>query len=188
MNVDSKLLQSCLNKERAAQYELYRICYSFMMGICMRYAKDKEEASSLMNEGFLKILTQLEKYKNHIPFELWMRRIIINNIIDQYRKNKKAKEMIEYKDFSDIENESGPVLNLAVEKMDVEQLHKFIDKLPAMSRRVFNLFVIDGYTHAEISGLLSISEGTSKWHMNNARQKLKEMILNFGQTSRRKIA
>ena len=188
MNVDSKLLQACIRKDRSAQYELYRLSYGFMMGICMRYAKDKDEAASLMNEGFLKMLTGLEKYKTDIPFELWIRRILINTSIDQYRKNKKLKEVIEYKDMSEQGAGTESVLNLAVLKMDIEQLHQFIARLPEVSKRVFNLYIIDGYSHTEIANLLNISVGTSKWHVSTSRQKLQEMILNVSQSSKRKIA
>lgn len=188
MIVDSKLLQECIKKDRSAQYELYRLSYGFMMGICIRYANDKEEAASFMNEGFLKVLTRLESYRSTVPFELWVRRILINTIIDQYRRNKKRKEMIEYKDMAHHGMAADTVLNHAVSKMDIEQLHQFIEQLPEMSRRVFNLYVIDGYTHPEIAALLHISEGTSKWHLSTSRQKLQQMILNDGTASKRKIA
>ncbi|MEP7169992.1 MAG: sigma-70 family RNA polymerase sigma factor [Bacteroidota bacterium] len=188
MLVEPEIIKACIKKDRKAQYAMYRKCYGFMMGICLRYATDKDEAAALMNLGFLKVLTHMEKYKPEIPFELWMRKIIINTIIDDYRKNKKMKEMIEYREMHGNINETESVLNLAVRKMNLEQLNQFISKLPNVSRRVFNLYVVDGYTHEEISGMLDMSSGTSKWHLSTARQKLQDMILNFNESFKTKIA
>ena len=188
MLVELEIIKACIKKNRKAQYDLYRNCYGFMMSICKRYATDNEEAASLMNMGFLKVLTHIEKYKTEIPFELWMRRIMINTIIDDYRKNKKMKAMIEFKELHDNAHETESVLNLAVRKMNLEQLHLFIANLPNVSKRVFNLYVLDGYTHAEIAAMLEMSEGTSKWHLSTARQKLQEMILNFNESFKIKIA
>ncbi len=188
MLVEPEIIKACIEKDRKAQYAMYRKCYGLMMGICLRYATDKDEAAVLMNLGFLKVLTHLGKYNPEIPFELWIRRIIINTIIDDYRKNKKMKEMIEYREMQGSINETESVLNYAVRKMNLEQLQQFISKLPNVSRRVFNLYVVDGYTHEEISRMLEISSGTSKWHLSTARQKLKEMILKFNESFKTKIA
>ena len=98
------------------------------------------------------------------------------------------KELIEYRELHDNNTETESVLNLAVRKMNLEQLHLFISNLPNVSKRVFNLYVLDGYTHAEIAAMLEMSEGTSKWHLSTARQKLQEMILNFNESFKIKIA
>ena len=188
MLVEPEIIKACIKRDRKGQYLMYRKCYGFMMSICMRYATDRDEAAALMNAGFLKVLTNLEKYKSEIPFELWMRRVLINTIIDDYRKNKKMKEMIEYKELQGSTAETESVLNLAVRKMNLEQLQQFILKLPNVSRRVFNLYVVDGYTHEEIAGLLDMSAGTSKWHLSTARQKLQEMILHFNESFKTIIA
>lgn len=180
MSDETNLIKACIKKDRKAQYELYRKYYSFMLGICIRYVPDKEEAASLMNIGFLKVLTNLEKYKEHVPFELWIRRIMINTLIDDYRKKEKMKSKMEIKELDEKKmDETESVLNLAVRMMNLEQLHLFIARLPAVSQRVFNLYVIDGFTHPEIADMLEISEGTSKWYLNKARNTLQEMILNF---------
>jgi len=178
MNIEQELLQRCIDKERKAQFALYKQLYGFMMSICLRYCNNREDAQSLLNLGYLKLLNNLEKYRQDVPFGLWARRVMINTIIDEYRKNKKEKELLEYHDFSERNDEESLVeINDAVKRMDVAEIQQHIDKLPNVSRRVFNLFVVDGFGHKEISAMLGMSEGTSKWHLNNAREKLKEYIL-----------
>ncbi len=148
------------------------------MSICVRYCNNREDAQSLLNLGFLKLLNNLEKYRQEIPFGLWARRLMINTIIDEYRKNKKEKELLEYHDFTDRNNDETLVeINDAVKRMDAQEIQQHIDKLPNVSKKVFNLFAVDGFGHKEISAMLGMSEGTSKWHLNNAREKLKAFIL-----------
>lgn len=180
MSDENHLIRECIKKDRKAQYELYRKYYSFMLSICIRYVHDKEEAASLMNTGFMKILTNLEKYREEVPFELWIRKIMINTLIDDYRKKEKMKSKMEIKELDEKKvDETVSVLNMAVRMMNLEQLHLFISRLPASSQKVFNLYVIDGFTHPEIAAMLNISEGTSKWYLSTARHTLQEMILNF---------
>ncbi|HEU4717194.1 MAG TPA: RNA polymerase sigma factor [Bacteroidia bacterium] len=178
--VEDQLLADCVRGKSRAQYRLYSLCYSFMMSVCIRYTASRDDAEDLLNRSFLKILSNIEKYRKEVPFGLWVRRITINTIIDEYRKNRKEKEMTELVDFDEQEVESDTAaINGFLEKTDAEQLQRLIDHLPEMSRKVLNLFVVDGYGHKEISEMLNISEGTSKWHLNNARTKLKELITKF---------
>ena len=143
----------------------------------MRYSRDKDTASEMLNAAYLKILTSLTSYKPEIPFKSWIRRIMVNTLIDEYRKNKREKEKVSYveeyfdsTDFSDV--------NEALSRISCQQILEQINRLPEATRKVFNLFAIDGYSHKEIGEMLEISEGTSKWHLNAARQKLKEYIEN----------
>jgi len=178
MHIDQQLLEDCFRGNERAQYELYEKCYGILLSVCKRFAKDGDEEGVLLNTGFLKILNGLESYKSNVPFEAWIRRIMINTIIDDHRKNKKYKETIEYRETIVEPKSGGMEYNQADLQFDAEQLLQFVRSLPPMSAKVFNLFAIDGYTHKEISGMLGISEGTSKWHLNNARSKLKDMIEN----------
>lgn len=175
MNIQPKLIAMCIKQDRKAEYELYKLSYSYLMSICMRYSRDKDTASEVLNMGYLKILKNISTYKPEIPFKAWIRRIMVNTLIDEYRKNKREKEKISYvenyydsSDYSDV--------NEALSAFNCKQIHEEINKLPEASKKVFNLFVIDGYSHREIAEMLDISEGTSKWHLNAARQKLKEQI------------
>lgn len=175
MNIELELITACINHERKAEYELYKITYSYLMGVCFRYTNSREEAEEMLNIGFLKILKNLDKYKPEIPFKTWIRKVMINILIDEFRKEKKHKENIEYvEDY--YETSDYAEQNNAIAKMNVEQIHALIMKLPPMSQKVFNLFIIDGFGHKEIADMLNMSEGTSKWHLNFSRGKLKEMI------------
>lgn len=175
MIVQPQLIALCIKQDRKAEYELYKQLYSYLMSICMRYSRDKDTASEILNLGYLKILKNIGTYKPEIPFKAWIRRIMVNTLIDEYRKNKREKAHIAYveeyfdsTDYSDV--------NEALGKLNCSQIHEEINKLPEAAKRVFCLFVIDGYSHKEIGEMLSISEGTSKWHLNAARQKLKEQV------------
>ncbi|WP_317896902.1 RNA polymerase sigma factor [Aurantibacillus circumpalustris] len=177
MDIQPKLIALCIKQDRKAEYELYKITYSYLMSICMRYSRDKDIASESLNMGFLKILKNLTSYKPEVPFKSWIRRVMVNTLIDEYRKNKKERERITYvenyydnSDFSDV--------NEALSRINYKQILVQINLLPEATKKVFNLFAIDGYSHKEIGEMLGISEGTSKWHLNAARQKLKEYIEN----------
>jgi RNA polymerase sigma factor (sigma-70 family) len=175
MNIELDLITACIRKERKAQYELYKETYRYLMSICIRYTQSYEEAQEALNTGFLKILNNLEKYQSHIPFKSWIRRVLINVLIDEYRKQKKHKENIKYvEDFEELP--IAGALNDAISKMDVEEIHKLIVQLPPMSQKVFNLYVVDGFEHKEIADMLGISEGTSKWHLHSSREQLKIML------------
>ena len=175
--IDAQLLKACTRKDRMAQHQLYKRCFSFLMSVCVRYKNDHSEARAILNMGFLKILTNLDKYKTSIPFEAWSRRIMINTIIDEFRKNRKERETIEYSNFEQVEEYNTHIdFNIADRQFDAEELEMMIKTLPEMSQKVFNMFAIDGYSHKEISSMLGISTGTSKWHVSSARKELKLMI------------
>lgn len=175
MNIEIDLITACVRRERKAQYELYKLTYRYLMSICIRYTRSYEEAQEALNMGFLKVLNNIDKYQSHIPFKSWIRRIIINTLIDEYRKEKKHKENIKYiEDFEELP--VGAALNDAISKMNTEEIHKLITQLPPMSQRVFNLYVVDGFDHKEIGEMLGISEGTSKWHLHASREQLKAML------------
>ncbi len=147
------------------------------MSVCMRYEKDDDSAKDLLNQGFLKVLTNLKKYKDDVPFEPWIKRIMINVVIDNYRKNTKYKEQIWTEENEKLEYLSNDsVNNYADEQFSAEDLEQMIRSLPEASQKIFNLYAIDGYNHKEIADMLNISDGTSKWHLSFARKKLKEMI------------
>lgn len=177
MNIDPDLLIACQKGERKAQFTLYKQCYGVMMSVCFRYENNKDDAEFLLNKAFYKILKNLDSYKEKVPFEAWIRRITINTAIDEYRKNQRSKL-----DFVEEPMKASPLegldYNEADKKFDADELLALVKKLPAASQRVFNLYVIDGYNHKEIAEQLEMSEGTSKWHLSNARKKLKELMKN----------
>jgi len=179
--INQPLLQDAARGDRRAQFQLYKRCFSVLMSVCVRYRRSEEDAAAMVNEGFLKIINNLPKYSPDTPFEAWIRRIMINTLIDDFRKNRKVNELIENQDFTNHQNHDGLVdFNTADLNFEAGQLEAMIRLLPPMSQKVFNLFAIDGYGHLEIAELLGISEGTSKWHLSFSRQRLREMMIQAG--------
>lgn len=147
------------------------------MRIGWRYEGKEGMAAEYVNIAFLKIIMNLSKYKENIPFEAWIRRIMINCVIDEFRRNKKYNELmvrVENGVFPDSDTEIN--LNEAESRLHVEEIHQLLRLLPEATSKVFNLFVFDEYTHKEIAQMLNISEGTSKWHVSFARQELKKHL------------
>lgn len=177
MHVPIELLNKCINNDRKAQYELYKACYSFILSICYRYFSSKDDALAVQNEIFLKIILNLSKYKGEGAFEAWVRKVAVNTIVDKYRKDKKLKATIVYTDMAaETLQETSPEENEVEIKLATQDIYRLIHLLPPMYGKVFNLFVIDGYSHKEIAEMLSISEGTSKSNLYDARKKLQQMI------------
>lgn len=172
--VEEALIVRCIAQERKAQSELYRVLHGWMLGICMRYTKDRQDGVARMNDGFLKILTHLQDRRPEVPFALWARRILINTVIDHYRTEKQRIAMEHRGPYP--ETSFGSEVNEFLHAMEAEAFVALLQKVPPMSRRVFNLHVIDGFAHAEVATMLGISEGTSKWHVAHARQLLQTAI------------
>lgn len=180
MTPETELLRRCKKDDRKAHHELYSLCFQFLYSICRRYYLNQEDRMSALNMAFVKIVKNISVYiqkENSIPFELWVRRITINYIIDEFRKNKSHNENHDYRDLQ-TEEYLHPVHDPALEKAKFEEILFAIDKLPAMNRAVFNLFVLDGYKHEEIASMLKISTNTSKVHLHRAKKKLQEFLEN----------
>ena len=174
------LLERCRKDDRKAHYELYTMCFSFILSISRRYYVNREDMESSLNQVFLKIVKNISIYlkkKEEVPFELWVRRIAINHIVDEFRKNKRYRESLDYRELQDAE-EIHPVVSHAFDSEQLEEIMDAISQLPEMNRTVFNLFVVDGYKHEEIAGMLKISAGTSKTHLHRAKKKLRELLEN----------
>jgi RNA polymerase sigma factor (sigma-70 family) len=177
MNPSAELLERCCHDNRKAHHELYVMCFPVMYSVCSRYYLNREDRMAALNMIFLRLITSMPGYiskHHHIPYEQWMRRISINYIIDEFRKQKKYRELIAQHD--DLPPEHHPATQGIEEKFDTEEIMIAIGQLPPMSRTVFNLYAIDGYKHEEIASLLGISSGTSKAHVFRARKKLQEML------------
>ncbi|MGV3509053.1 MAG: RNA polymerase sigma factor [Sphingobacteriaceae bacterium] len=165
------IISGCKSRDRKSQKELYKQYFGFSMKICLRYAEHKEEAVEIVNDGFMRVFNNIQKYDNSRPFNSWLSTIMINTSIDYYRKRIRRTKMEELNSFHELE-EKEHILS----RINYEDLIKLVQKLSTTYRAVFNLFVIDGYTHEEISEKLSISVGASKSNLFKARLKLKEML------------
>jgi RNA polymerase sigma factor (sigma-70 family) len=167
-----QLIGGCIRKDRGSQKMLYKAFYGFSMGICLRYANNREEAAEVMNQGFFKVFTRIDTYDTTRPFKAWLGKIMTNVSIDYYRANLK---MAYAEDLDKAENITDG--ELPDRKLNYEDLLAMVQRLPNAYRTVFNLYAIEGYTHEEIGEKLDISSGTSKSNLHKARQKLKQMIL-----------
>lgn len=171
------LIQGCIDGDRKCQQKLYELYYGKMMVICLRYAKDHDEALDVFQEAFIKVFKNLVRYGNKGSFEGWIRRIMVNTAIDHIRKNKKLKEMVELNEevtgSAEEDNESEDLLD----KISFQDLLNCVQDLSPAYRSVFNMYVVDGFSHKEISTELGISEGTSKSNLAKAKMNLKKMML-----------
>ncbi|GGI27665.1 RNA polymerase sigma factor [Pedobacter mendelii] len=164
-------INGCIRNEREGQQALYKHFYGFAMGICLRYANNRLDAAGILNDGFFKVFKNIEKYESDKPFKAWIGRIITNTAIDHYRANLKFADHTDISEHDEVANDQSVYAKLAY-----EDLLALVQKLSPAYRTVFNLFAIDGYSHEEISEMLSISVGTSKSNLFKARQKLQDML------------
>src|SRR5436190_1206406 len=145
MDIQPHLIALCIKHDRKAEYELYKLSYSYLLSICMRYSRDKDTAVESLNMGFLKILNNLSTYKPEIPFKAWIRRIMVNTLIDAYRRNKREREKVTYVE-EYFDNADFSEVNEALSRIGCKQILEQVNKLPEATKKVFNLFVIDGYS------------------------------------------
>lgn len=177
MEITPEFLQSCARGDRKAINALYEYCFHMLMPICFRYNKNEEDARAAYNFGFIKLLSGIEKLEEEVNFTAWSKRIMINSLIDEYRKNKKYNDRVTRSDNErELDYFSNGVENDAQSNLGCENIMMLIRQLPATTAEVFNLYVIDGYSHKEIGELLDMSEGTSKWHLSTARKMLREKL------------
>ncbi len=174
---EQEIIVGCRKKDRALQEHLYKVYYSIFLKVCARYAKNMQDAEQLLNDGFLKVFTQIDNFKNAGSFPGWMQRIMVNTCLDYLRSTSLKEEMSMHVKSIPAEESNISVSNEAIEHMEFKELVKVIQALPAMTRTVFNLFVFEGYNHKEISEQLEISEGTSHWHVHQARNTLQKKII-----------
>ena len=169
----SELVEKCINNERAAQEKFYRMFHGKMMGLCMRFFSNRDDAKEALNVGFLKVFRSLSSYQGKGSLEGWIYRIIHNTALDFVRKKVVFDNRIE-----EINESSAQVEPEVIQKYYVNELLNLLHSLPEATKVVFTLFAIENFSHKEIAKQLEISEGTSKWHVNNARQLLKKQLSN----------
>ncbi|MEP6749193.1 MAG: sigma-70 family RNA polymerase sigma factor [Bacteroidota bacterium] len=172
--IDKNVLEGCLKNDRKAQELLYKQFYGPMAGICLRYTRNEEDALEVLHNGFLKVYKHLASYDaTKASLYTWIKTIMVNSAIDFIRSRQKFKNQVELKDT----HEAGSIDNDAIQRMGSTELLKLVQKLPMATQTVFNLYIIEGYNHREIGEILGISDGTSKWHLSEARRQLKQLLL-----------
>lgn len=173
---DDELIAGCLDGSQRHFNELYEKYAYSLYGICLRYSGDEDEAKDVLQDGFIKVFTQLKTFDIHKgSFEGWLKRIFVNQAIDCYRKKKAAINSVPAEDISDEVPDDNDRVDLEFD-FSKEELLEMIQQLPGGYRTVFNLFVMENMGHKEIAALLGISENTSKTQFFKARKLLREKI------------
>jgi RNA polymerase sigma factor (sigma-70 family) len=172
------IVEGCIALKRESQKALYASFYGYAMAVCQRFASSEDEAMEIVNDGFLKLFKEISgfkpKYESHYnSLKGWLKQILIYTAIDSYRKNHKHSL------HKALEEASGDLADFhlqAVDKMSYDELRRLVQRLSPAYRAVFNLFVIDGFSHDEISKMLGISVGTSKSNLAKAKMALQGML------------
>ena len=169
---DLDLIQGCIRNERKCQERLYKKYFPTMMAMCMKYTRDEDRALLILNDGFLKVFQKLGTFRHEGSLEGWIRRLVYHTLADFYKKENSYIRFIQFDVPDHLEAEVSPSDNL-----EFQDLIGLLDKIPGRSAEVFRLFAIEGYSHEEISTKMNISTGTSKWHLSNAREKLRTLLV-----------
>ncbi len=169
---EDEIIEGCIEGGRKFQKILYERFYGSMMVVCMRYTNDREEARDVLHEGFIKVFRNMHKFAKGTNLGAWIRRIMVNTAIDHYRKRAKGPALVEI-NHAVHEIDTHDILS----DMSAQEILGLVQRLSPAYRMVFNLYVMEGYSHKEVGKLLGISEGTSKSNLAKARAKLQKMIL-----------
>ncbi|MFL5773096.1 MAG: RNA polymerase sigma factor [Flavisolibacter sp.] len=170
-NIDA-IISGCIKGSRKSQEQLYRNFYRVMVSLCLRYTKNENNAVEVLNNAFLKVFKNIQRYDpGQATLYTWIRTIVIHSCLDFINAQEKNQAHFELDEAADIH-----IPAVAFEKMEASELLQLVRQLPSATRAVFNLYVMEGYNHREIGSLLHISEGTSKWHLSEARKSLRQMI------------
>ena len=170
---EEAILSGCLQNDAGAQRELYTRYSPKMLSVCYRFAHNREDAEDMLQEGFIKVYSQVHTFQNKGAFEGWIRRIMVHTCINHLKKNKKFNESVDiiYANGVQIREESVPSIVRA------KQIVECIRLLPLGYRTVLNLYAIEGYTHKEISTMLDVEESTSRSQYTRAKQMLEDILI-----------
>ena len=170
---EEAILQGCLHNDSTAQRELYNRYSPKMLSVCYRFAHNREDAEDMLQEGFIKVFSQIHTFQNKGAFEGWIRRIIVHTCINHLKKNKKFNENVDiiHATRLQVREESIPSI------VQAKQVVECIRLLPLGYRTVLNLYAIEGYSHKEIAGMLDIEESTSRSQYTRAKQMLEDILI-----------
>jgi RNA polymerase sigma factor (sigma-70 family) len=170
---EEAILSGCLQNDAGAQRELYARYSPKMLSVCYRFAHNREDAEDMLQEGFIKVFSQVHTFQNKGAFEGWVRRIMVHTCINHLKKNKKFNESVDiiYANGVQVREESVPSI------VQAKQIVECIRLLPLGYRTVLNLYAIEGYTHKEISAMLDVEESTSRSQYTRAKQMLEDILI-----------
>lgn len=172
MEIPRGIVDKCAKGDAKAQQVLYQFYSPIMYGVCLRYFPNADIAQDILQEGFVKVFDSIRSFRFEGSIEGWIRRIMVNTALEFHRKSKGSKQVVINEAESLQEKDSGV-------DVDYQQLLRLVAELPQQYRLVFNLYAIEGYTHAEIGEMLGISESTSKSNYSRAKNSLREKLINI---------
>ena len=175
--IGQDIIQGCIRKNRVAQETLYKELSPKMMAICYRFSHNREDAEDMLQEGFVKVLTQMHTFENKGPVEAWVRRIIVYTCINYLKKHRKLDDIVDLSYASDISLYNENAITTALQG---KQVLECIRILPIGYRAVFNLFALEGYSHKEIADMLNIGESTSRSQYTRAKTMLESILIDKG--------
>lgn len=168
---EEDFIQACIDREAWALKKLYETHYPVMIPVCRRYANNEEDALDILHDGFIKVFRHIEKYQSGTSLVSWIKRIMINTAIDYYRRENRRRTT-DVDDAKSIASADADVLS----QISADEIINLLQHLSPAYRSVFNLYVIEGYSHKELADILQITESTSRSNLVKARTKLREMI------------
>ena len=170
---EEALIKGCTRNEASAQLELYRLYSPRMLSVCYRYAKSREDAEDMLQDGFIKVFTQIGQFRSEGALEGWIRRIMVHTCINHLKKNRKFSESVDiiFAGAMPVGDESIPSI------IQAKQVVECIRTLPMGYRTVLNLFAIEGYSHREIGQMLDIEESTSRSQYTRAKAMLEDILM-----------
>ncbi|MGZ3866465.1 MAG: RNA polymerase sigma factor [Bacteroidia bacterium] len=171
---EEELIKKCIAGDRSCQEMLYRKYASKMFGVSLGYVNSHDDAKDVLQEAFIKVFESLKKYNGQGSFEGWIRRIVVNTAIDFYRKVLKEQKNVRFDEVFEVKSEIS-----TLDRIHEKELLELIRRLPEGARIIFNLYVIEGYSHDEIAGMLNISLSTSKSQFWRAKGLLQTWINNI---------
>ncbi|MFN7312996.1 MAG: RNA polymerase sigma factor [Bacteroidota bacterium] len=168
---EKDMIDGCISGKRSSQKMLYERYASKMLGVCMRYAKDRAEAEDMMQEGFIKVFHNISRFKNEGSFEGWVRRIMVFTAINFFKhRSRKFQEDLDQEDYDAVYHDD------IIDKISAKEIIALVQQLPEGYRMIFNLYAVEGYTHKEISDMLGIAVGTSKSQYARARMVMQQLL------------
>jgi RNA polymerase sigma factor (sigma-70 family) len=180
----SQLIRDCIKNKRPAQQQLYELFAAQMLGVCVRYTKSIDDAEDVLQEGFVKVFNNLKTYQNSGELGAWIRRIMINTALSYLRRHSRYRKQMSF--------DEAPLYPVTAEqatvKLNTEALISTIQKLPAGYQTIFNLVAMEGFSHVEVSQMLSINENTSRSQYSRARALLIKWIKEEEELVKRKVA
>ena len=177
MILDKSIVKKIIKQNRKAELELYQSCFSFWMSIALKYYANEEDAYICINDTFIKICYNIKKYDQQQNFLTWSKTILIRTIIDSLRKEKKYKEKILKSDDIKGFQISEPEFSFELNELNINKTLNVLNCLPKATKNIINLYIIDEFSHKEISEMMNITVETSKWHVKTGKKKLKEILL-----------